>query len=447
MSDRVRSWHDAPVKTAPTADPYLPGHGDPAYTVDHYDVDLDYAVVGNRLAAIATLTIRALVDELESLTLDLHGRLKVLGVHVEGGARYTHRHGRLRVRLPRALAAQERAELRITYRGVPQMVRDEYGESGWEELEDGVIVASQPGGAPSWLPCNDRPDAKATYRLTIAAPSDYHVVANGVRVAEERKAGARVWVYEQREPMASYLATVQIGRYAEHELAAAPMPLFGVVVPAMRERFDEAFVDQAQMVIEFERLFGPYPFGCYRTVVTEDELEIPLEAQGLSVFGSNLLTRDWEAQRLIAHELAHQWFGNAVTARQLRDIWLHEGFACYSEWLWSEASGRRTVEVCAQEFWERLAALPQDLVLGEPGVSDVFDDRVYKRGALTLQAIRLAAGDVGFFSLLRTWVERHRYGSVTTDDFAALVREVCGDEAADLLQPWVYAADLPPLAT
>ncbi|MDN5805039.1 MAG: M1 family metallopeptidase, partial [Microlunatus sp.] len=408
------SW--AIVSSQPTADPYLPGHGDPSYTVDHYDLELDYALIGNRLAGRATLTVRSLMDGLDSLTLDLH-HLKVVSVRGVRTKRHTHRHGRLVIQLTEPLAAGATADVVVTYRGVPKPVRDKVGDAGWEELEEGVIVAGQPGGAPSWFPCNDRPDAKSSYRITVGAPSDYFVVANGVRTGTRRKSSQTVWTYEQREPMAPYLATVQIGLYAEHEITGCAVPLTGVVAPALRARFDAAFADQPRMIAEFERLFGPYPFAGYRAVVTTDELEIPLEAQGLSVFGSNLLHRGWEAQRLIAHELAHQWFGNAVTLRQLRDIWLHEGFACYSEWLWSEASGNGTADQRARHHWSQLASLEQDLVLGEPDVDDVFDDRVYKRGALTLHAIRLTVGDQKFFELLHTWVRRHRYGNVTTVDF------------------------------
>lgn len=432
------------VTNQPSADPYLPGHGDPSYTVEHYDLDVDYTLLGNRLSGRATLTVRSLVDGLDSLTLDLH-HLKVVSVRGVRTTRHTHRRGRLILHLAAPLAADECAELVVTYRGVPQVVRDKVGEAGWEELEDGAIVASQPGGAPSWFPCNDRADAKATYRITVAAPSGYYVVANGVRTDRRRRSGRTVWTYEQREPMAPYLATVQIGQYAEHEISGCSVPLTGVVAPSLRGRFDEAFADQPRMVAEFERLFGPYPFANYRAVATTDELEIPLEAQGLSVFGSNLLHRGWDAQRLIAHELAHQWFGNAVTLRQLRDIWLHEGFACYSEWLWSQASGGGSADDRARRHWAQLAVLKQDVVLGDPGVDDVFDDRVYKRGALTLHAIRLTCGDTAFFHMLQTWVDRHRYGNVTTADFEALVREVCGAEAAELLGPWVYGEALPKL--
>ena len=96
------------------------------------------------------------------------------------------------------------------------------------------------------------------------------------------------------------------------------------------------------MIALFEGLFGPYPFDAYTVVVTDDDLEIPLEAQGLSVFGANHMDGRRGSERLVAHELAHQWFGNSLTVGLWRDIWLHEGFACYAEWLWSEASGGRT---------------------------------------------------------------------------------------------------------
>ena len=93
------------------------------------------------------------------------------------------------------------------------------------------------------------------------------------------------------------------------------------------------------MMAVFTRRFGPYPFSQYTVVVTDDEPEIPLEAQGIATFGANYATTDWQSERLVAHELAHQWFGNSLTVRSWRDIWLHEGFACYAEWLWSEESG------------------------------------------------------------------------------------------------------------
>jgi len=209
---------------------------------------------------------------------------------------------------------------------------------------------------------------------------------------------------------------------------------------------DSAFADQVLMIEAMQEWFGPYPFAAgYTAVVTDDDLEIPLESQTLSTFGANLMNRTWEAQRLIAHELAHQWWGNSMTARQWRDIWLHEGFACYAEWLWSPVAGSESTDARARHNWSRLAALPQDLVLTAPGPKDMFDDRVYKRGALTLHALRGEVGDDTFFAILQGFAGRHQHGSVTTADFEALAARVTGRRLTHLFDAWLRSPALPQL--
>jgi aminopeptidase N len=426
-------------------DPYLPQHGDLSYDVRHYDLEVDYRLEGNRLSGRATITAVAR-EYLGAFTLDLAG-LVVTKVTVDGRAagRYVHRGSRLEVRPSMPLEEGQEFTVTVAYRGNPRPLPGPWGEAGWEELTDGVIVASQPHGAPSWFPCNDRPSDKARYRIAVSAPEGYHVVANGSLTSTQRRASGTTWTYEQREPMASYLATVQVGRYVVRELpCAVPMD---VVLPSRRTgELEAGFGRQPEMMDLFVELFGPYPFSAgYRVVVTDDELEIPLEAQGLSIFGSNFLTDAWSAERLVAHELSHQWFGNCVTLARWNDIWLHEGFACYSEWLWSERSGRRTADDEARAHWDRLADEPQDLLLGDPGTEDLFDDRVYKRGALLLHALRLTVGDDALWQTLRTWVERHAHANATTADFIALAEEVSGRQLGPLFDDWLYQQALPAL--
>ncbi len=239
--------------------------------------------------------------------------------------------------------------------------------------------------------------------------------------------------------------TVHIGRYVEETLPLGRSTgrLFFPAPLAARVHAD--FADLPRMVAVFEHLFGPYPLEEYAAIVTADALEIPLEAQGIGVFGANHIDGSGALERLVAHELAHQWFGNSVGVSKWQDIWLNEGFACYSEWLWSEYSGGPTAHQKALSHHARLSSLPQDLVLSDPGPDSMFDDRVYKRGALTLHALRLTLGDDVFFGMLQTWARTHRASTATTTDFVALAENAARVPVASLLRAWLDLPRLPKL--
>ncbi len=427
------------------ADPYLPAHGDLRYAARAYDIYLDYAIATNQLVGRTEIECEILEDT-GAVALDLAG-LRVQLVRCSGARLkgYDHKANRLTLRFTDTVEAGTTLTIAVTTKGAPKPRRGFDGLAGWEELEDGIIVASQPHGASSWFPCNDRTSDKARYRITVACDPEYTVVANG-RLVERKKAGRkRSWTYAQDEPMAPYLATVQIGRYEVlRQEAAVPCQVVGP--PRLRTAMARAFADQPRMIDLFEELFGPYPFTAgYTAVVTDDDLEIPLEAQTLSTFGANFTDRKWESQRLIAHELAHQWWGNSLTVSQWSDIWLHEGFACYAEWLWSPVATSRSTDSWVAHHWTRLSRLPQDLVLGDPGPKDMFDDRVYKRGALTLAAIRAELGDDLFFTLLRTWGARYAHCVVSTADFESLTADIAGRPLTELFDAWLRSPALPAL--
>lgn len=453
-----------PAGAGPLPDPYTPGHGSADYRVSRYALHLDYRVATNFLSAQVTISATAEAP-LTSVLLNLSG-LRVLKVRVDGGrpARFIQRAGRLVVNLAKPIPAGQDFTVEVRYEGRPGPLRGNWDEVGWEELTDGVLVAGQPTGAPSWFPCNDHPSRKASFGFTVTTDANYRVVCNGSLIARQAKASRETWVYEQAEPMATYLATVQIGRYALEPLplatgesargsaidqAADSVPQYVAAPVKLLAAARAGLAHQDLMMRTFVRLFGPFPFPTYTVVIPDDKLEIPLEAQSLSIIGPNHLDQTWNSQRLIAHELAHQWFGNSVTAQSWKDIWLHEGFACYAEWLWSEASGNGTAEARATAAHRMLATLPQDLPVGDPGPELMFDDRVYKRGALALHALRTSLGDGPFFDMLKAWAARNRYGSVRTEDLTALVDELRppspGQEAASILGPWLYARGLPPL--
>lgn len=431
----------------PVIDPYLPGNGNFGYRVSRYELDLEYRVSSNRLSGTATITAVTLAS-LQSFSLDLADTLGVTKVSVNGRrpAHFASSGGKLRIRLGAALPVGSAMSIVVRYGGSPRPIRTVWGEVGFEELSNGALVAGQPNGSPSWFPCDDHPSSKASYRIQISTDSPYYAVAPGELVSRRARAAQTVWTYEMPDPTSTYLATVQIGAYQMHRLLKAPVVMQAVIPDRLRSNFDHDFSRQPAMMKLFIKLFGPYPLSAgYTVVVTDDELEIPLEAQGVSIFGANHCDGRRGSERLIAHELAHQWFGNSVTARRWRDIWLHEGFACYAEWLWSEHSGGPKAAELARQHHQRLAAAPQDLLLCDPGPRDMFDDRVYKRGALTLHALRGIIGDDKFFGLLRDWTTRHRHGTVVTDDFTGLAANYADVSLRPLWETWLYSPRLPPL--
>ncbi|MDY6055918.1 M1 family metallopeptidase [Micrococcus sp.] len=458
-----------------STDPYVPGVGTDAAVLRHIEAVLDVRLAANRLAGTVRLRLR-LAREVDAVELDLHQRLAVSSVQattpVGAGPVKARRPPRaphrLHVPLGAALPEGTVVELEIAYAGSPAPRRSPWGTIGWEELTDGVLVAGQPHGASTWLPCVDSPAVKTTADITVTCDAGYLPVANG-RGEQVRTRGSRVtWRWRLDRPVSPYLLTLQIGRYrrtallpaglssstpaAEEVAAPAVPPLRLVAPPSLERRARTAFADQARMAAVFAQAYGPYPFEDYTVVVADDELEIPLEAAGMSLFGRNHLDGSWESERLIAHEFSHQWFGNSVTLARWSDLWLHEGFACWSEWLWAEASGRSTVETMARRAWEGLRRKPQDLVIADPGPQDMFDDRLYKRGALTVAALQALLGPEVFSQALREWTTKHRHGTVTTP----MLREhlhswapsaaVSTQAVDEVLEAWLMRPELPALS-
>jgi aminopeptidase N len=432
---------------------YTPHSGDDRYTVDHYDLDLVYTPRNNRLEGTATLKVE-LLEPTAEIRLDLVW-LRVSKIRVDGKPTKHIKQGlhAVTVRLGKTRQAGTTVSVAVDYAGSPRPRRTTWGQLGWEELDNGALVASQPIGAPTWFPCNDRPDDRGTYSIRLRTDREFYVAATGIPGSVKHQRGQRVFSFESSVPTATYLVAAHIGDYAEHQLpwgkgADKHRPKGRMVVPpAVKREAKEAFEDVPAMIATFEDWFGPYPQEDLTLVVTEDELEIPLEAQGMVTFGVNHLQPD--QQRLIAHELAHQWFGNSVDLARWCDIWLNEGFACYAEWLWSEAADGPSAAELAQVHHARLQELDQDLLLGDPGPEDMFDDRVYKRGALLLETLRRRLGDDVFRTLLTRWASEHRHSLVRTEDFVALTAQVAEEagrhDPTSVFTQWLDRPEVPML--
>lgn len=486
-------------------DPYYPSLGNGGYDALHYTLDIDVDMDTNTLDAIVTVEAKA-TQALSQFNLDFLGfeitQLLVNDVEAE----FTRSGRELTIIPPEALGEGETFMVNIAYIGEPgqAQVANQFSR-GWQQHQNGVIVASQPDGAAAWFPNNDHPLDKATYTFIITVDEPWVVAANGIlqeTIAEPD--GQVTYVWEASDEMASYLASVNIGDFVEQtDVSETGIPIRNYFPTSLAAEMQSEFATQDEMIDFFSEIFGAYPFEVYGSVVTDADFGFALEVQTLSLY-----SRQFVNERVIAHELAHQWFGNSLSVAGWNDIWLNEGFATYSEYLWIEETqgaavldqvvrgtylqnmsiqavasiftdelpGIRAIEVFVQlsddydDVESALAdlGLEEDIndltsreVLQEIGVQDsflnfvtteppalppvtaLFNQNIYQWGALTLHALRERVGDDVFFEIVRTYYDRFAFGNATTDDFIRIAEEVSGDDLTAFFDGWLFTEGIP----
>ena len=389
----IRPWSSrTPAPGAAGAgDPYFPDLGNGGYEVDHYDIAITVAdVTNNSIGGRTTITATS-TQALSSFDLDLTG-LTVSSVTVDGRAAVVDRHDReLVVTPPRPIDDNETFTTVVDYSGAPEprSTPSIPIAVGWVATGDGSFVISEPDGASTWFPVNDVPSDKATYTFHLAVPAGATAVANAVAAAQVTNAdGSVTWTFDEKEPMASYLAEVAIGDYVvTTSLGPNGVTIRNAVDAAVGDDVTVAISRTPEMISYFASVFGPFPFDRYGTLVVNERTGFALETQTLSLFGADVLSgSDGTAgDVVVAHELVHQWFGDSVSLELWKDVWLNEGFATYGEWLWKEHTGGPSVAQSADatmtQFREQESA--STVLAGDPGSEGLFSATVYYRGALT----------------------------------------------------------------
>jgi aminopeptidase N len=426
--------------SAGLGDPFFPLAGNGGYDVADYALELGYDPAARHLDGTATIRATATQD-LSRFDLDLRG-FEVARLLVDGRAASFERDGQELVVTPQhALRAGRSFTVVVDYAGEPAVVTDPDGSiEGWVPTDDGAYVVGEPQGSPGWYPVNDNPQDKATYTFTVTVPDDLTVMANGVLVDRTSGGGRTTFVWREGLPMAPYLATATLGRFdlTQSELASG-LPVYVAVDPTLPP--SHVLDKLPEMVDFFASVYGPYPFDAVGAVVDDAKnVGYPLETQTKPVFDRA------PDEATLAHELSHMWYGDSVTLTRWPDIWLHSAFGTWSAWLWSEHSGRKSAHKYFQtlyntpardtEFW---APAPADL--GSP--VELFDQTVYDRGAMALQALREKVGDDPFFRIMRDWAAEHRYGNVTTAQFVALAERDSGTDLGHFFDVWLHPPEKP----
>jgi hypothetical protein len=640
-------------------DPYFPLAGNGGYDVGHYLLDINYDPPANHIDGVATITATA-TQNLSSLNLDLVG-LNVLAVTVNGwDAAWTRDAAELTITPTVGLAKGRRFTIVVRYEGSPETLPSALGLSGVFKTDDGMLILGEPDVAATWFPVNDHPLDKASYTFDVTVPAGLEVVANGSLQHKTKSHGLTTFVWQEKDPMASYLATATVGKFAITRYKKNGIRFYDAIDPALfgpialpttgkqlvisgqadfsykrlmrtisvpaggatlsfqvkrdtEPAFDFMFVeahtpgaddwttlpdvnghtsDDTGFACPFEQWqafhpflahyqtdngdgtctatgttgkwwavsgssngafeqwkvdlgayagkkvelsisyasdrfaqfqgvfiddvatstgegttsfendgntldgwtipgppagspgndndffvgtadqeppnfgviaresfarepeilqflsdnFGPYPFRDAGGIVDNlPGVGFALENQTRPIYAEEFFEDQPSGDDVVVHELAHQWYGDNVSVHHWADIWLNEGFATYAEWLWSEHEGGDS----PQAFFDQLTSgIPADdpfwsLVIGDPGADHLLDEPIYLRGAMTLQALRMAVGDDAFFRILRKWASSHAGGNGSTPEFIKLAEKVSGKNLDALFTTWLFTAGRP----
>lgn len=435
---RADETHGAPG----VGDPLYPLLGNGGYDVQHYLIDLTVDVDENQIAGMTSINATATQD-LRAFNLDFAG-LEIDGIAInDAEADFTRRGNELIITPPTMLQSGAPFTVTVAYHGHPTPLADEsvgIDTLGWQPQRGGLFVASEPSGAMNWYPGNNHPADKATYAFRITVPEPYRVAANGVLVDEIDEDGQTTYVWASDDRMASYLTTIQIAEYEiEREHTQGGVEIRNYFPVDTPDGVRDKFADTAEMMTFMGDIIAPYPFDRYGVALLTIEVPWALETQTLSTFGVN-----GGDELTVAHELAHQWFGNSVSPATWEDIWLNEGFSSYFHFLWLEnQEGAEVFTAEMDDIYSQLKLFEAGpLIPAEP--ADMFTYPVYFRGAWALHALRLTVGDERFFEIVRTYYARFQDGNASTADLLAVVGEVGGIEAEELLYRWIYDPELPP---
>jgi hypothetical protein len=453
-----------------SGDSVLPSLGNGGYDVQHYDIDLAFQPGGpgapGTIAATTTIEATALFP-LKSFGLDFKG-LAVTSVTVNGvpatpGRVVDPATDTYKLVVTPATPVDGPFTVAITYAGQPEAYPFQAGfdmEQGWLPSQSYVLGSTgqtyaadggatgigQPGGTQTWYPNNATPADKASYTTRLTVPNAYSAVGIGRLVAKNPVDAARTqWVWDEPMPTTTFLSVAAIGQFVEQtdevEVLGQTIPLTAYSHPGLEAASLQGnTLAVLKDVLRWEvQRFGTYQPSVAGYIASPIAVGWALEIQGKPFFSWPI------TENVLVHEMAHQWAGNSVSVADWRDLWLAEGFARFTEWLWREDHGGENTGQVAHRLWSNygpdmgLWTVP----VAGPNRDQLWGDASYNGGGLALAALRAGVGDAAFFELVRTWFSTYANSNASTGDFIALAELVTGRDLTRWAEDWLFSTGRP----
>lgn len=455
----------------------------------HMKLELDIPDMAKpQLKAVQTLRLSAVGRDRDVIELDAGRRIAIEAIEVNGTAcPFEHKDGKLRITLAKPIRMGQAAEL-VTRYTVDYPAADGTGLT-WTAGRPTAASATdkaaqihsqgQPDYNHTWFPCQDFPNERATTELIVTVEDGYIVGSNGHLVGT-RYAGVRdgrpftTWHWLQDQPHCYYLVSMIVGKFAIVGLpppAGEPKPKRAGGLPlecylyaplGTEQTAQKAYAKTPAMVAHFNERFGElYPWDKYSQALVRRFRAGGMENTSATTMQSSSARAPAGSQDgIIAHELAHQWFGDLVTCNSWEHAWLNEGWASFSEAIWEEAAASKNKKQAyqrriagflgAQRAMNRTSApLFPPMVSkrwGDPMETFMKPNDIYSKGAVVLHMLRQRLGDEVFWTGVRAYIQKYRLGTVETDDFRRCLEAASGQSLERFFTQWCYRPGLPRLA-
>ncbi|PKN80514.1 MAG: glutamyl aminopeptidase [Candidatus Cloacimonetes bacterium HGW-Cloacimonetes-1] len=433
MTDDVLRWTSARADSA---------HG---FDVQKYDLTLSindqtHVITGNVIATVIAET------NLSSIQYNLNS-LTVTQVMVDNQpVTFTHQNGLITI--PLNVTTGQTFTTQVFYNGIPTLTPNSY-QIGMIFSANTVFTISDPDATRQWMPCYDYPWDKAIMDLHITMRSDWKVAANGIRteiVNNGNGTSTTHWIGSN--PMTTYLVCITAGPYVEINQTAGAVPIQNFV---MQNQYNNALIDFAPLpsiLNYYSQIFGAYPFEKYGQAAVSMSTYGAMEHQTMTTLGNYIITGNHAYELTIAHELAHQWFGDAVSFLTFKDVWLSESFATYAEQLWMDkrdgwAAACSYVNSSFHQYYLNYENSYGVQTIYNPAYNNYFTPPSYEKGASVLHMLRYKIGDAAFFSLLQNWFQTYRDSNAITAEFQAMAEQISGQNLTQFFQQWIFAPGIP----